>query len=536
MLKIGAGIYKDWRDRLTPQSYKADWTDALSYRVIPSTIEIFLNNLLPAIAFSQDLSNRTSYQYGINEILMSQGISGLLFGLAGYPLSIVGVSAPSCILCYTIYDIFVDKHTNTPKAKYNDGFEFFPFMFWVYFWTALCTCLSSVFNLLSFFQYVTVFPCDIFGLFINVVYVVKGCQLLGESFHKNDSINDVADGFGNITIALCMTFFGLLAKNITSTRLFNHKIRIVIKDYCIFLSVIFWSGVIHFGNAFKFVHFERLNISKSFKPTSDDRKSSWLAVKHDISAKYVFLALPFGIIVWILLFFDHNISSLMAQKREYKLKKKSMYNWDFCLLSVHTFLCGLLGLPAGHCLIPQSFIHTETLIVYKDAKKEKKTDVPDDSENIYISGVVEQRFTNFMQGLLMIICMCRPFLVCLNQIPQCVLSGLFFILGIGGIQGNAIIGRMTFLVSDYKTGPLKDVKMKKLFAFTMISVAFAVVEVLISQLNYISIAFPLILIISIIVTFFFKYGFTKEELEILDTKVVSRESIKNLLPENLHSY
>jgi len=538
MLKIGAGIYKDWKDRLTFKSYKSDWTDALSYRVLPSTIEIFFNNLLPAIAFSQDLSNRTSYQYGINEILLSQGISGLLFGLAGYPLSIVGVSAPSCILCYTIYNIFVDKQTNIPKTKYDDGFEFFPFMFWVYLWSAIFTFLSSIFNFLSFFQYVTVFPCDIFGLFINVVYVVKGCQLLGESFHKNDTLDHVADGFGNITIALCMTFFGLLAKNITSTRLFNHKIRIIIKDYCIVISVIFWSGVIHFGNAFKFVHFEKLNISKSFEPTSKARNSSWLAVNHSISAKYVFLALPFGIIVWILLFFDHNISSLMAQSHEYKLKKKSMYNWDFCLLSVHTFLCGILGLPAGHCLIPQSFIHTETLIIYKDAKKEKKTDEvnADDSANIYISGVVEQRFTNSMQGLLMIVCMCRPFLVCLNQIPQCVLSGLFFILGIGGIQGNAIIARILFLLSDYKTGSLEQVKASKLFLFAMISVFLAVIEVLISQLDYVSIAFPIILIISIFVTFFLKYIFTNEELEILDNKVVSRESIKNLLPENLNHY
>ena len=137
---------------------------------------------------------------------------------------------------------------------------------------------------------------------------------------------------------------------------------------------------------------------------------------------------------------------------------------------------------------------------------------------------------------MMVICMCRPFLVCLNQIPQCVLSGLFFILGIGGIQGNAIIGRIIFVLSDHKTGSLKNIKNSRLLIFIAISVFFAVVEVLISQLNYVSIAFPIILIISIFVTFFFKYIFTNNELEILDNKVVSRESIKNLLPENLKHY
>lgn len=598
MIKPFVGIRKDWQDRLTKKTYLSDWRDAWNYRVLPSTIETFLNNLLPAIAFSQDLFNRTNHNYGLNEILLSQGISGLLFGILGYPLSIVGVSAPSCIICYTIFGIFMDNNSigeiNVPKEKFNDGFNFFGFMFWVYLWTGIITIFTSIMNVVCFFQFVTNFPCDIFGCFINVVYIVKGCELLGLSFKDNATIEDVATGFANITIALCMTIFGVLTKRINETRLFTHDIRIFIRDYSTILSVIFWSGVTHFGNAFKYVNFEKLDISKSFQPSYVGR-TSWLAVDNHLPAKYVFLAIPFGIILWILLFFDHNISSLMAQKTEYKLNKKSMYHWDFCLLSVHTILCGVLGLPAGHCLIPQSFLHTETLLLFKDKNKEEQDEekgkedeneneeqsIPLDdnlsdidqnsntlnlvhrrmehienkhfatsvenlgdkddnnnkvqSKNMYISGVVEQRLTNSLQGLMMIICMCRPFLVCLNQIPQCILSALFFILGINGLLGNTNIQRLIYLVSDVKEGPLKQVSVKKLICFLIITYIFAAGEILVSQLENVSIGFPLVLLLSILVTFGFPKFFNKEELNILDSNVVTKESIKNLLSENLQT-
>lgn len=577
MLEPLIGIRKDWQDRLTKQAYLSDWKDALNYRVFPATIETFLNNLLPAIAFSQDLFNKTNHNYGINEILLSQGISGLLFGIFGYPLSIVGVSAPSCIICYTIFGIFMKAQgsINVPKEKFDDGFAFLGFMFWVYLWCGIITILSSIMNVVCFFQMVTLFPCNIFGFFINVVYIIKGCELLGLSFKGNANIQDVAAGFANISIALCMTIFGILAKRVDSTKMFTHNIRIFIRDYSTIISVIFWSGVIHFGNAFKYVNFEKLEISKSFKPTYVGR-SSWLAFDRQLPVKYVFLALPFGIILWILLFFDHNISSLMAQKTEYKLKKKSMFHWDFCILSIHTIVCGVLGLPAGHCLIPQSFLHTETLLLFQDMKKKKELIIPLDEllleENqkgamlnlvrrctktpdtdfsksiincniddyaeekpMYITGVVEQRLTNSLQGLLMIVCMCRPFLVCLNQIPQCILSALFFTLGINGLMENVNIQRLLYLLSDVKEGALKSISTKKLVYFLILSYVFASGEVVISQLDKAAIGFPLVLLLSIIVTFGFSKFFSKQELQVLDSAVVAKESIKNLLTENLES-
>jgi hypothetical protein len=47
-----------------------------------------------------------------------------------------------------------------------------------------------------------------------------------------------------------------------------------------------------------------------------------------------------GVILTILFFFDHNVSSILSQKREFHLKKPSAYHWDF-------FVIGITGTPCS---------------------------------------------------------------------------------------------------------------------------------------------------------------------------------------------
>ena len=85
---VGYGVLNDVRTRLP--YYKSDFTDAWNYRVVPSTTYIFFTNLLPAIAFAQDMFDKTENSYGVNEVLMSLAFAGVAFGLfSGQPLCIV---------------------------------------------------------------------------------------------------------------------------------------------------------------------------------------------------------------------------------------------------------------------------------------------------------------------------------------------------------------------------------------------------------------------------------------------------------------
>ncbi|KAH3899603.1 related to Boron transporter 1 [Saccharomycodes ludwigii] len=622
LLKPFLGIKKDLHDRLP--YYKSDWLDSLDYRVIPSVIETYFNNLLPALAFAQDMFDKTDNSYGVNEVLLSSAMAGIIFGIfGGQPLCIVGVTGPISIFNYTIYQVFYKNSKNA--GKYQD-MNYFGFMFWVYIWSMIFHFITASLNFVCALQYVTNFPCDIFGLFINIIYIIKGIELLGQQFYNNNSTQDVANGFANVVVALCMALFGTLSKLIVKTHIFNHKIRLLISDYSTCLSVIFWTGFIHFGNGLSRVEFKRLPITKSFYPTSNDK--TWLAY-HKLSTGEVFLALPFGIILTILFYFDHNVSSLMAQRSQYKLKKPSTFHYDYFLLGITTGIAGILGVPAPNGLIPQAPLHTESLLVWKnkryeidddncvelndgtintvirinsgnadenalakdiqhesswtlkkilgyktkstidtnistklvandetgdneinvfnatssgspnrkmeyDTEKEKQHDTG--TSDLYVERCVEQRFTNTVQGLMILGTMTRPLLVCLGEIPQAVLSGLFFTMGINGILNNTIVSRILYILSDNKedSSALSKISTRKIIIFVFAGLCGAAAEVGISNSKG-AIGFPLILLLTVIATFTFPVWFSQEEIKTLDSKVAQEFTLKNIIPHNLLS-
>jgi len=130
----GKGIYLDLKDRLP--LYKKDWTDSLDYRVIPAVVETFFNNLLPALAFAQDMFDRTNNAYGVNEVLLSSAMAGIVFGvLSGQPLCIVGVTGPISIFNYTVYDIIKPL-----------DIDYFGFMFWVCIWSMIFHFIIALTN------------------------------------------------------------------------------------------------------------------------------------------------------------------------------------------------------------------------------------------------------------------------------------------------------------------------------------------------------------------------------------------------------
>jgi boron transporter len=105
-----------------------------------------------------------------------------------------------------------------------------------------------------------------------------------------------------------------------------------------------------------------------------------------------------------------------------------MVDWDFFLLGLVTGIAGILGLPFPNGLIPQAPFHTASLCVVRtradpDEKNKGK-------QVAYVERVVEQRVTNLAQGLLILVTMSPPLLHVLGLIPQGVLAGLFFVMGV----------------------------------------------------------------------------------------------------------
>ncbi|GKB68778.1 boron transporter 4-like protein [Tanacetum coccineum] len=78
-----------------------------------------------------------------------------------------------------------------------------------------------------------------------------------------------------------------------------------------------------------------------------------------------------------LYFFDHNVASQLAQQKEFNLKNPSAYHYDILLHGFMTLLNILLGLPPLNGVLPQSPMHTKSLVVLKKQvpKKRKHTKV-----------------------------------------------------------------------------------------------------------------------------------------------------------------
>ena len=119
----------------------------------------------------------------------------------------------------------------------------------------------------------------------------------------------------------------------------------------------------------------RLNI-----PNTWDEDKTWKSARDlgEVDGWLIAASIVPGAIIAVLYYFDHNISSKLAQQKEYHLKKPPAYHYDFLLLAVMTVLCGLLGLPPANGAIPQSPMHTKSLaslkkqLVKRDTKRETK--------------------------------------------------------------------------------------------------------------------------------------------------------------------
>ena len=138
------------------------------------------------------------------------------------------------------------------------------------------------------------------------------------------------------------------------------------------------------------------------------------------------------------------VSSLIAQGTEFPLRKPPGFHWDIFLLGFTTGIAGLLGIPFPNGLIPQAPFHTQSLCVTRQMPDEKSK-----GGLIRVTDhVVEQRVSNLAQGLLFLVTMTGPLLIVLHLIPQGVLAGLFFVMGMQALVGNGVTQKLLFLARD----------------------------------------------------------------------------------------
>ena len=220
------------------------------------------------------------------------------------------------------------------------------------------------------------------------------------------------------------------------------------------------------------------------------------------------------------------VSSLIAQGTEFPLRKPAGFHWDFSLLGLTTGVAGLLGLPFPNGLIPQAPFHTQALCVTRQVKDETESAPTKGHVTRVVDHVVEQRLSNLAQGLLTLGTMSGPLLIVLHLIPQGVLAGLFFVMGVQALEGNGITLKMLFLARDKSltmaSDPLSRIERRQaIWSFVALELigfgaTFAVTQTIAA------IGFPVIILLLIPArTFLLPKYFTAEELELLDAPTAS---------------
>ena len=155
----------------------------------------------------------------------------------------------------------------------------------------------------NFLQYVTLFSCDTFGFYVAWTYIQYGVQVTTRQFDDPASTSPDA-ALVSITLALLMLVAAFLFKFLSRSTLFHRHVRRFCADYGMPLSFIASSAMAYWGR-FHDAHPLTLPIGGAFQPA---HRRSWLVHFWELDGKWVALALPFGFILWVLFFFDHNVS------------------------------------------------------------------------------------------------------------------------------------------------------------------------------------------------------------------------------------
>ena len=273
--------------------------------------------------------------------------------------------------------------------------------------------------------YVTTFSTEIFSLLNSIIYFHKAIQ---EIQRAHDALSFAAFLYAIIGAIGTMLVASLLSTAEKWAPLFHRYVRLGLTEYAAAISIIIFIGMPHVG---ELANLDRQNLqvsSQSFRP-SDPKRTAFFVHFWHLSVGWVFAAIVPGVIITVLFFFDHEISSIICTINRYGTRKPPGFAWDIALLGTTTALCGILGIPPANGLLPQAPLHSESLLhteqdeVFMSANGEAKTEL------VKRRRVYEQRWSPLLPAIGILLFISPPLQYVLGLTPTSVLAGLFLFMG-----------------------------------------------------------------------------------------------------------
>ncbi|KAF3692459.1 Sodium bicarbonate cotransporter 3 [Channa argus] len=502
--RIFGGLVRDVK-RKVPWLW-SDIRDALSLQCLASVLFLYCACMSPVITFGGLLGEATKGNISAIESLFGASMTGVAYSLfAGQPLTILGSTGPVLVFEKILFKFCNDYSLSYLSLRTSIGL-----------WTAfLCLVLVAT-DASSLVCYITRFTEEAFASLICIIFIYEALEkliCLGE-LYPIDMHNDL----DNLTFYTCQCSppFNASAevqqiwsrKNLTSENIqweqLGVKVRSTISDFAVFLTIMIMVLVDYLVG----VPSPKLHVPDRFEPTSKTR--GWLISPLGPNPWWTLLAAAIpALLCTILVFMDQQITAVIINRKENKLKKGCGYHLDLLVVAVMLGVCSIMGLPWFVAATVLSISHVNSL------KLESECAAP--GEQPKFLGIQEQRVTGFMIFFLM---GCSVFMTSvLKYIPMPVLYGVFLYMGVSSLKGIQLFDRIKLFGMPTKHQPdliyLRYVPLWKVHVFTVVQVTCLIVLWVI-KVSAAAIVFPMMVLALVFIRKLLDFCFTKRELSWLD--------------------
>ncbi|XP_035995302.1 sodium-driven chloride bicarbonate exchanger isoform X2 [Fundulus heteroclitus] len=540
--------------------YLSDYSDAFSLQCVASFLFLYCACMSPVITFGGLLGEATEGRISAIESLFGASLTGIAYSLfAGQPLTILGSTGPVLVFEKILF-----------KFCKEYGLSYLSLRTCIGLWTAFLCILLVATDASSLVCYITRFTEEAFASLICIIFIYEALEKLlhlGDlyPFNKNNDLDklttyscacvepseptngtvkfwevnnitaseiywealevkDCIEKRGEFVGTACspngpyvpdvlfwcvILFFSTVImsaflKEFKFSNYFPTKVRSIISDFAVFLTILTMVLVDYALG----IPSPKLKVPNVFKPTRDDRgwfinplgpNPWWTAVITVIPA----------LLCTILIFMDQQITAVIINRKENKLKKGCGYHLDLMMVGVMLGVCSLMGLPWFVAATVLSITHVNSL------KLESQCSAP--GEQPKFLGIREQRVTGLMIFMLMGSSVFMTSM--LKFIPMPVLYGVFLYMGASSLRGIQLFDRLTLFGMPTKHQPdliyLRHVPLRKVHLFTIIQLS-CLVLLWVIKTSKAAIVFPMMVLALVFIRKLMDCIFTKRELSWLD--------------------
>lgn len=543
--------------------YLSDFTDGLSSSCLAAAIFMYFAALCTAITFGGLMSDKTHNVIGISETLVSGSWTGVVMALfSTQPLVIIGTTGPLLLFDESLYNFCLANEL-----------EFLTVRVYVGAWMGIIALAIACVEGSVLVRLFTRFTEEIFTGLISILYIVETFIKLYNYFVKNPLLDeysfipetnetfyeeplnvteiDIVSPKTGETIGiplskpqtlipahnaagilinqpntalmctiLCLgTFLGAYYLRIfRNSHYLGRSARRAFGDFGVPISIVVFALIDYLAK----VKTEKLLVPEGLTPTLPGR--NWIVspagVHKPIPLWMAMACIVPALLVYILVFMETQISELIIDKKERKLRKGNGYHMDIVVVCLMNVGCGLMGAPWCCAASVRSLTHVSAVTVMS------RTHAPGDKPHIV--EVKEQRVSALLVAVLIGVSVLMAPL--LRRVPMSVLLGVFLYMGISSTNGVQLFDRVKLFFMPVKhhgtANYVRRVQTYKMHIFTLIQILCLAILWIVKSTRA-ALALPFFLILMIPLRGQMNHFFTAAELRALDSKGSEHESTED---------